>query len=94
MHSDEIHVGLLGVAHATRDLRAGETLGHENSRDFRVTMQPARPVQPGEPLPILLAHGAALATDVPRGALLTTDMVIPREDTALWSLRIEQDLKL
>lgn len=79
------------VARTTRDLYAGETLGHENSSDFRILIQPARPASGSEPLPVLLGHRATLAADVPRGTILTVDMVTPPENSTLWLLRKEQD---
>jgi predicted homoserine dehydrogenase-like protein len=54
-------------------------------------MRPAQPVTTGAPLPLHMANGNPLRVDVPAGTLLTTELVEPPADSALWALRAEQD---
>ena len=86
------------VARATRDLVAGSTLEATNGAPgsgsdtlIEPLIVASAPVQPGNPLPLYLATGNRLKTDVPAGALLTADMVEAPCASRLWALRREQD---
>lgn len=79
------------VARATRDLKAGEVVGDDHSPDWQVLMRSAQPVGDGVPIPLHMANGNALAVDVPRGTLLSAEMVVRPPNSALWWLRDEQD---
>jgi predicted homoserine dehydrogenase-like protein len=79
------------VARAATGLKAGDRIGGDNSPDLQVLMRPAEPVRGGAPLPLHMAHGNALAVDVPAGTVITGEMVVPPPASVLWSLRAQQD---
>jgi predicted homoserine dehydrogenase-like protein len=83
------------VAVAGRDLKAGEVLGVPGglgySPDLRAAMVPAFSLAPGAPVPYFLLEGRRLAVDVPQGATVVLEMIEPPADSALWSLRRQQD---
>ena len=54
-------------------------------------VRPAQPVRPGGPVPYYLAAGRTLARDVPAGAVLALDDLLPAADGTLMRLRREQD---
>ena len=79
------------TARAVEDLKAGDRVGGDHSKNLRVLMQPAQPVAPGNRLPLHMANGNVLTQDVPAGTILTADMVQAPENSTLWRLRAEQD---
>ena len=79
------------VYRATRALRAGTRVGDDHSPDLSAEIVASTPLRPDAPLPAGLAAGNPLRCDVPAGALVTADAVVPPADSALWSLRSEQD---
>ena len=83
------------VARADRDLKAGEVLGVPGglgySPDLRAEMVPAFSLAPGAPAPYFMLEGRRLAVDVSRGTTVTLEMIDPPDDSALWSLREQQD---
>lgn len=54
-------------------------------------IQAAQPVRSGAPVPYYLAAGRILARDVPAGAVLALDDLLPAADSTLMRLRREQD---
>lgn len=97
--------GLLGVAtgavdyqprfdvliRATRDLEAGTVLGGDHSPEIEAFIGPAAPLADGRPLPTHLANGNPLTRPVPRGTVITREMVVAPADSPLWALRARQD---
>ena len=79
------------VARAARDLQAGGVVGKDSGSGLSMLMVPAQPVTDESPLPYFMAEGNALRTDVPAGSVLTTEVIVPPPDSALWSLRAKQD---
>jgi predicted homoserine dehydrogenase-like protein len=84
------------VARASRPFTAGTTLEIADLHSHSIAgLEPllidAGPIAPDRPLPYYLLPGRRLARDVPAGAMLTADMVLPPESSALWRLRAEQD---
>jgi predicted homoserine dehydrogenase-like protein len=83
------------VATAARDFRAGETLGCPGTlgwnRDLRASLVPAFPLSDDSPVPFFMLEGNRLTKDVPAGTTITLDMIAPPTDSALWSLRRQQD---
>ncbi len=88
-------VDMIGTA--DRDLRAGEVLGADGglgySPDLRASMVAAFPVAAGAPVPYFVLEGNRLAVDVPRGTVITLDMIERPADSALWALRAQQDAR-
>ena len=91
-------VDMIGTA--DRDLRAGKVLGADGglgySPDLRASMVDAFPVTGGpatggSPVPYFMLEGNRLAVDVPKGTVITLDMVERPVDSALWALRAQQD---
>lgn len=79
------------VAVAKRPLRAGETLDGEGGERVWGRLRPAVESLAGEELPIGLAHGVALARDVPAGATLTyADVVLDESDLVV---RLRRELE-
>jgi predicted homoserine dehydrogenase-like protein len=86
------------VARAARDLKAGSILqatdgdpGGGPESFLEPLIVASVPVQPGNPLPLYLAAGNRLKTDVSAGAILSADMVEAPSASRLWALRREQD---
>jgi predicted homoserine dehydrogenase-like protein len=83
------------VATTARDFRAGETLGSSGTlgwnRDLRASLVPAFPLSDDGPVPFFMLEGNRLTRDVPAGTTITLDMIAPPADSALWSLRRQQD---
>ena len=81
------------VARAREDLKAGDTIGTDHDPKLHALMRPAAPAMPGNAIPLHMASGCRLLCDLPRGTVLTTEMVEAPSDSALWSLRHEQDAR-
>ena len=81
------------VARAARDLAAGERIGSDHDPAIQVLMRPSRQVTAGNPLPVHMANGNALRVDVPRGTVVTREMVREPESSRLWALRADQDAR-
>ena len=79
------------IARATRDLKAGETLGNDHWPDWQALIAYAQPVENGALLPLHMGNGNRLRVDVPAETVITADMVEPPPDSVLWALRAEQD---
>jgi predicted homoserine dehydrogenase-like protein len=83
------------VATTARDFQAGETLGSPGTlgwnRDLRASLVPAFPLSDDGPVPFFMLEGNRLTRDVPAGTTITLDVIAPPSDSALWSLRRQQD---
>jgi predicted homoserine dehydrogenase-like protein len=83
------------VATTARDFRAGEILGSSGTlgwnRDLRASLVPAFPLSDDGPVPFFMLEGNRLTKDVPARTTITLDMIAPPADSALWSLRRQQD---
>ena len=79
------------AARVTEDLQAGERVGDDHSPSLRALMRSAQPVRDGAPLPLQMASGNLLTSDVPTGTLITAEMLVAPPDSTLWSLRAQQD---
>ena len=83
------------VATTARDFRAGEKLGKSGTlgwnRDLRASLAPTFPLSDEGPVPFFMLEGNRLAKDVPAGTTITVNMLAPPVDSALWSLRRQQD---
>ena len=83
------------VATTARDFRAGEKLGEPGTlgwnRDLRASLVPAFPLTDDGPVPFFMLEGNRLTKDVPAGATITLALIAPAADSALWSLRRQQD---
>ena len=78
------------VARARRSMKAGETVVTDHSSELDFLIRPAAPFD-GAALPLHMAGGIALATDVRQGELLTAGCVEQPKGSALWELRREQE---
>lgn len=76
------------IGRAKRDKKAGETWEIE---DLEVLIRPAKAVGRGAPLPTQMVYGQKAALDVSAGSIVTAEMVVAPEGSALWALRREQD---
>lgn len=79
------------VARTNRALTAGEIIGNDHSPDLTCLMHLSQPVTGKAPVPIHMANGNRLVTDVSKNAILTADMIEPPTGSVLWALRKEQD---
>ena len=87
-------MGVDMAAKAMRNFKAGEVLkGLSYNPDLRASLIPAVLVADNNPLPFFMLEGNSLERDVPEGAVITGDMVVTPQDSALWSLRKQQDAK-
>jgi len=93
--SSELRQNVDIIATATRDFRRGEVLSAPGEsgwdRDFRAKLQPGAAVGLDSPLPFFMLESNRLAVDVPAGTLITKEMLVPPQDSVLWSLREQQD---
>jgi predicted homoserine dehydrogenase-like protein len=93
--SDEVlpHVDI--AATTARDFRAGEILGSSGTlgwnRDLRASLVPAFSLSVSRAVPFFMLEGNRLTKAVPAGTTITPDMIAPPADSALWSLRRQQD---
>jgi predicted homoserine dehydrogenase-like protein len=83
------------VAVADRALKAGQVLGVPGglgySPDLRAEVVPAFALSPGAPVPFFMLEGRRLTADVPQGTTVTLERIERPVDSALWSLREQQD---
>ena len=79
------------VAQTKIDLKAGEIAGSDKSKDIRALMRPTAPMRNDAPVPLHMANGNRLTTDVPAGTVLSMAMVAEPGDSTLWALRRQQD---
>ena len=93
--SAEVYPRVDMVAVADRDLKAGQVLGVPGglgySLDLRAALAPAFSLSPGAPVPFFMLEGRRLTADVPQGKTITLEMIEQPADSALWSLRGQQD---
>jgi predicted homoserine dehydrogenase-like protein len=79
----------------TRDLRKGGTISTPGELaycpDVRATLIPSVPVADDHPMPAYMSEGNRLATDVPKGTVITRRMIVPPHDSVMWCLRRKQD---
>lgn len=76
------------VAETTSEVQAGEALTYD---DVRVWIQPAGAIDDGAPLPLHMALGNPLTRGLAAGTPIRLADVTPPADSALWSLRRQQD---
>jgi len=86
------------VARANRDWRAGEVIRiddhhHHEVHGLTPSLQPARALEHGAPLPYYMAVGRMLTRDVVKGELLSRDAVHAPADSTLWQLRAALDAR-
>jgi predicted homoserine dehydrogenase-like protein len=84
------------VAKSARSFKAGEILGERPGSlglnlELRALLMPVVSVTGNNPLPFFMLEGKRLSRDIPSGAVITQDMIIPPQDSFLWSLRKQQD---
>ena len=79
------------VAIAKRDLQPGDLLDGIGGRTVRGEMELARVATEGRLLPLGLAEGVKVNRNVPKGTLLTYDMLEAPGESFVWRLRGLQD---
>jgi predicted homoserine dehydrogenase-like protein len=84
------------VAKSARSFKAGETLGEKPGTlglnlELRASLISAVPITGNYPVPFFMLEGQRLSRDISSGTVITRDMVIPPQDSFLWSLRKQQD---
>lgn len=79
------------VQEAKVDLKAGDVMGNDHDTRLLTHIVKASPIAAGGPIPAHMLNGLALAVDVPKGTVITYDMVKRPADSTLWSLRKMQD---
>lgn len=84
------------AACASRDWKAGEVLAitdhhHHEVAGLEPRLVEAAPARGNNPLPYYMAVEGRLTRDVAAGTIIACDMVAPPRDSALWSLRADQD---
>jgi len=84
------------VAKSARSFKAGEILGEKPGTlglnlELRALLIPSVPIADNHPVPFFMLEGKRLSRDIPSGAIITQDMIIPQQDSFLWSLRKQQD---
>lgn len=76
---------------ANRDIAEGEVFGNDHSPQLSARIAPAASITPGSAAPAHLLTGNRAAQAIPKGTLITVDMVERPADSVLWSLREDQD---
>ncbi len=76
---------------AKKDLRAGEVLDSIGEYCYRASIETAPVAKAGNMLPVGLAKGAVMKTDVPADTVITYDMVELNDSSVLLQLRRMQD---
>lgn len=84
------------VAKSARSFKAGEILGEKPGTlglnlELRALLIPSVPITSNHPVPFFMLEGKRLSRDISSGTIITHDMVIPPQDSFLWSLRKQQD---
>jgi len=84
------------AAKSARSFKAGEILGEKPGTlglnlELRALLIPTVPIADNHPLPFFMLEGKRLSRDISSGTVITQDMVIPPQDSFLWSLRKQQD---
>ena len=84
------------VAKSARDFKAGEILGERPGSlgldlELRALLIPSVPIADNNPVPFFMLEGKRLARDISSGTVIIQDMIIPPQDSFLWSLRKQQD---
>ncbi|MDF2522666.1 MAG: hypothetical protein K0R31_307 [Clostridiales bacterium] len=76
---------------AAVDLKAGDVMGNDHDKRMTTNMVPASPIKIGGGIPAHMLSGRKLIKDVPKGTLITFDMIEKPQDSVLWQLREMQD---
>ena len=76
---------------ASEEIKAGNTFGGDHSTSMRAVIKPYVPVAPGNYAEGHLLVGNRARVHIPKGTLITYDMVEEPENSLLWQLRREQD---
>ncbi|RGY98881.1 flagellar biosynthesis protein FlgA [Clostridium sp. AM58-1XD] len=76
---------------ADENIEAGATFGGDHSTSMRAVIRPYMPVAPGNYAEGHLLFGNRARVRIPKGTLITYDMVEEPENSLLWRLRREQD---
>lgn len=84
------------VARSARSFKTGEILGEKPGSlgmnlELRALLIPSVTISGNGPLPFFMLEGKRLSKDIPSNTIITKDMVIPPQDSLLWSLRKQQD---
>jgi predicted homoserine dehydrogenase-like protein len=83
------------ICYARRDMKAGEIVGPFGdsgwNRDFRCELKEGFALSESSPIPFFMLEGNSFSRDIKEGEVITMDMVNAPENSALWSLRFEQD---
>ena len=83
------------ICSTRRDMKKGEMvtpLGDSGwNRDFRCELVPGFALTDNSPIPFFMLEGNCFSRDIPKGTIITMDMVEAPKDSVLWNLRYEQD---
>jgi predicted homoserine dehydrogenase-like protein len=84
------------VAKSARNFKTGEILGEEPGSlglnlELRALLIPSVPITGNHPVPFFMLEGKRLSRDISSDTIVTHDMIIPPQDSFLWSLRKQQD---
>lgn len=79
------------VKTALVDIKAGDTLGNDHDLRLKASIIPATVKAPKNPIPAHMITGNVAVRDIKAGEMITYDMVTDRSETALWTLRAEQE---
>lgn len=76
---------------AAEDIAAGDIFGNDHSHQLNAKITPAKPVASANPACAHLLTGNRAKVDIPRGTVITYDMVEEPAHSTLWRLRRLQD---
>lgn len=83
------------IATTRREMKAGEIVGPSLdsgwNRDFKCELVRGFPITKSSPIPFFMMEGNRFSKDVPKGQVISMDMIEEPINSTLWALRYEQD---
>jgi predicted homoserine dehydrogenase-like protein len=78
--------------YATARIALGEKPGSPGlNLELRAFLIPSGKIAGNNPVPFFMLEGKRLSRDISSGTVITQDMIIPPQDSFLWSLRRQQE---
>lgn len=79
------------VKRAERDIKVGETFGNDHDLTLKAMIVPTTKRADNSPVPGHMLYGNKAKVDIPKGTIITYNMVDQPRDSVLWDLRLQQE---
>ena len=89
--ASEYHPRFDLIGRADVAFKAGDRHPDDYQFSLQSLVRPACPLEGDKPLPFHLGNGNQFTVNIPAGTVITAEMVLRPKDSALWSLREQQD---